>query len=308
MVEVLGRALSFILIIVLGYTLKKRGLFSANDYKLVGKIVLNVTLPAAVVNSFAHFQMDFSLLAAVGLGLISNIIMIILALLLTRRQTAVAKMFYVFSLAGFNIGCFTMPFVQAFMTPFAVVGMCMFDVGNSIMCTGLTYALTASIVGYADGRKDKFNIKSMGDKLFHSMPFITYLSMLALAMMDVHFPSGIYRFTTILGTANPFLSMLMIGMMFELTFDKESLKNVGELFIVRYLLSALAAFVLFYFKPFSQEINSVLTLGFLAPATILGPIFIGNLGGNVSLASFFNSLSIVTSVSLFTAFFVLSNL
>lgn len=129
-----------------------------------------------------------------------------------------------------------------------------------------------------------------------------------MAMMDVHFPSGIYRFTTILGTANPFLSMLMIGMMVELTFDKESLKNVGELFIVRYLLSALAAFVLFYFKPFSQEINSVLTLGFLAPATILGPIFIGNLGGNVSLASFFNSLSIVTSVSLFTAFFVLSNL
>ena len=35
---------------------------------------------------------------------------------------------------------------KAFLGPFAVVATCMFDVGNSIMCTGGTYALTSGLV------------------------------------------------------------------------------------------------------------------------------------------------------------------
>lgn len=305
MVEVLGKALSFILLIVLGYQLKKKGLFSPHDYQLVGKIVLNITLPGAVITSFAHFQMDHSLLLAVGIGLVGNVLMMLLALLLTRRDTPSAKMFYIFSLAGYNIGCFTMPFVQAFMTPFAVIAICMFDVGNSIMCTGMTYALTASCVGYADGRRDKFSVKNIGGKLLHSTPFVVYITMLVLALLDLHLPQPVYILTQIMGAANPFLSMLMIGMMFEISMDKQALAYVKELFAVRYLVAGAAAACFLYFTPFAREVNYVIALGFLAPCTIIGPLFIERLGGNVALASFFNSLSIVASVLIFTAFFII---
>lgn len=305
MLIVLSKALAFVLIILIGYLCKRRGFFAPTDYQLISKIVLNITLPCAVITSFAHFEMDFSLLAAVALGLTGNLAMITIALLLTRRETVAAKIFYIFSLAGYNIGCFTLPFAQAFLTPFAVVALCMFDVGNSIMCTGMTYALTASCIGYADGRKDRFSIKNIADKLLHSVPFVVYIGMLMLSVAGVHFPKSVYTFTEIVGVANPFLSMLMIGMMFEIKLDKRAMGYVKELFSVRYFCSLLCAGTFIYLAPFKQEVNYVIALAFMAPCTIIGPIFVEKLGGNVQLASLFNSMTIITSVILFTAFFLM---
>lgn len=304
MLVVLSKAIAFVLIILIGYICKRRGVFAPTDYQLVSKIVLNITLPCAVISSFAHFQLDLSLLAAVALGLSGNCVMIFIALMLTRRETLAAKIFYIFSLAGYNIGCFTLPFAQAFLTPFAVVALCMFDVGNSIMCTGMTYALTASCIGYADGHKDRFSMKSIAEKLLHSAPFVVYISMLLLALAGVQFPKSVYTFTDIVGAANPFLSMLMIGMMFEIKLDKQAMGYVKELFSVRYLISLACAGAFIYFAPFKQEVNYVIALAFMAPCTIIGPIFVEKLGGNVQLASLFNSMTIITSVILFTCFFL----
>ena len=304
MLVVLSKAIAFVLIILIGYMCKRRGVFAPTDYQLVSKIVLNITLPCAVISSFAHFQLDLSLLAAVALGLSGNCVMIFVALMLTRRETLAAKIFYIFSLAGYNIGCFTLPFAQAFLTPFAVVALCMFDVGNSIMCTGMTYALTASCIGYADGHKDRFSMKSIAEKLLHSAPFVVYISMLLLALAGVQFPKSVYTFTDIVGAANPFLSMLMIGMMFEIKLDKQAMGYVKELFSVRYLISLACAGAFIYFAPFKQEVNYVIALAFMAPCTIIGPIFVEKLGGNVQLASLFNSMTIITSVILFTCFFL----
>lgn len=304
MLVVLSKAIAFVLIILIGYICKRRGVFAPTDYQLVSKIVLNITLPCAVISSFAHFQLDLSLLAAVALGLSGNCVMIFIALMLTRRETLAAKIFYIFSLAGYNIGCFTLPFAQAFLTPFAVVALCMFDVGNSIMCTGMTYALTASCIGYADGHKDRFSVKSIAEKLLHSAPFVVYISMLILSLVGVQFPKSVYTFTDIVGAANPFLSMLMIGMMFEIKLDKQAMGYVKELFSVRYLISLACAGAFIYFAPFKQEVNYVIALAFMAPCTIIGPIFVEKLGGNVQLASLFNSMTIITSVILFTCFFL----
>lgn len=304
MLIVLSKALAFVLIILIGYICKRRGVFAPTDYQLVSKIVLNITLPCAVVSSFAHFEMDYSLIAAVLLGLCGNLLMLFVALMLTRGDTPATKIFYIFSLAGYNVGCFTLPFAQAFLTPFAVVGLCMFDVGNSIMCTGMTYALTASCIGYADGRKDRFSMKSIAEKLLHSVPFVVYISMLLLALTGVKFPQSVYTFTDIVGAANPFLSMLMIGMMFEIKLDKQAMGYVKELFSVRYLASLACAGAFIYFAPFKQEVNYVIALAFMAPCTIIGPIFVEKLGGNVQLASLFNSMTIITSVILFTCFFL----
>ena len=304
MLVVLSKAIAFVLIILIGYMCKRRGVFAPTDYQLVSKIVLNITLPCAVISSFAHFQLDLSLLAAVALGLSGNCVMLFVALMLTRRETLAAKIFYIFSLAGYNIGCFTLPFAQAFLTPFAVVALWMFEVGNPIMCTGMTYALTASCIGYADGHKDRFSMKSIAEKLLHSAPFVVYISMLILSLAGVQFPKSVYTFTDIVGAANPFLSMLMIGMMFEIRLDKQAMGYVKELFSVRYLISLACAGAFIYFAPFKQEVNYVIALAFMAPCTIIGPIFVDKLGGNVQLASLFNSMTIITSVILFTCFFL----
>ena len=147
-------------------------------------------------------------------------------------------------------------------------------------------------------------MKSIAEKLLHSAPFVVYISMLILSLAGVQFPKSVYTFTDIVGAANPFLSMLMIGMMFEIKLDKQAMGYVKELFSVRYLISLVCAGAFIYFAPFKQEVNYVIALAFMAPCTIIGPIFVEKLGGNVQLASLFNSMTIITSVILFTCFFL----
>lgn len=303
MEKVLPQALSFILIIFIAYRLKRCGFFAEHDYRLVSKIVVYMTLPCAVISSFEHFEMDYGLFLAVAVGLLGNLIMVMGAFLLTRRETPAAKIFYVFSMSGYNIGNFTLPFVQSFLGPFGVIALCMFDVGNSIMCTGLTYAIAASCIGTADGVKEPITARNVISKLTHSVPFMVYLTMLVLALLNVRLPAPVYMFTNLVGHANTFLSMFMIGMMFELRFDKRSLGYVGEIVFSRYAAGlAFAAFFLFL-SPLSRDVNLVLAAALLAPSTAIGPIFIEKMGGNVTLASVVNSVTISCSVVLFILFF-----
>ena len=284
MEQVLTKALAFVAVIALGYFLKKRGFFKPHDYELIAKIVLNITLPCAVITSFAAFKMDYTLF------------------ILTRYQTNAAKIFYVFNLAGYNIGCFTLPFAQSFLGPFAVVATCMFDVGNSIMCTGGTYALTSGLV-HTGEKYEPVNLRIIAAKLLGSVPFVVYMLMLVCAVLQLHLPQPVYTLTGLIGGANTFLSMLMIGMMFEMTLDLDKLKQVREVVLYRYVFGIALAWLCFYHVPLSAEVKEVLTLVFLAPSTAIGPIFIARMGGNVELAGFANSITIVLSIILMTLFF-----
>lgn len=304
MEQVLTKALAFVIIIAFGYLLKQRGFFKPDDYKLIAKIVLNITLPCAVITSFAAFKMEYTLFVLTLIGFLGNLLMIVWGFMLTRYQTNAAKIFYVFNLAGYNIGCFTLPFAQSFLGPFAVVATCMFDVGNSIMCTGGTYALASGLV-HTGEKYEPVTLRSVAGKLLSSVPFVVYVLMLVCALFEVHLPQPVYTLTGLIGSANTFLSMLMIGMMFEMTLDLEKLKQVREVVLYRYVFGVALAWVCFYHAPLNAEVKEVLALVFLAPSTAIAPIFIARMGGNVELAGFANSITIVISIILMTLFFTL---
>ena len=66
--------------------------------------------------------------------------MIGLGLLLSRGRSAGERALYMLNLPSWNIGAFALPFLQSFLGEQAVMAACLFDVGNSIMCTGGSYA------------------------------------------------------------------------------------------------------------------------------------------------------------------------
>lgn len=307
MLDVLIKALSFVAIICIGYIFKRIGIFNDEDYRIVSKIVINLTLPAAVINSFADFKMDYSLLEVLVIGFLGNVVMVIIALMLTRRETAAAKLFYIFSMSGYNIGCFTLPFVQSFLGAFGVIVICIFDMGNAIMCTGLTYAFAASCIGSADGMKEPVSVRNVMNKLLTSVPFMVYFVMLALVELNIKLPDAFYTLSHSVGSANAFLSMLMIGMMFEIKMDKHSLFYIGEILGGRCIVGISLSMLFFFYGPFSPEINKVVAAALLAPSTAVGPIYLEKLGGNVQLAGFSNSASIIISVIALTVFFTITH-
>ncbi|WP_353423180.1 AEC family transporter [Christensenella massiliensis] len=296
MSEVLLKALGLICIIVLGYILKKVGFFKPKDYVLISKIALNITLPGAVITSFSSFGFDISLLWLIFIGLGGNLIMSAAGMFAARRRSRDVKIFYMINFAGYNIGCFTLPFVQSFLGAYGVVATCMFDAGNSVMCTGGTYALARSVSGEAEKRGAGGFLKT----LFASVPFDVYIIMLVLAIANIQLPEFVLTVSSAVGAANAFVAMLMIGMMFELTLDKQYIKDAATTLLWRYGMAAVFASIVYFCTPFPLEVRQVLVILLFGPIASMAPVFTERCKGNVALASMINSCSIAISTALIT--------
>ena len=241
MADLLVKACVFLLIIAGGYGLKRIHFFSESDNRLISKIVLNLTLPCAVITSFATgFQRDTSLYYIVAIGLAANGIMFLVGGLLARKQDRCCKYLYGLTIPGYSIGTFIIPFAQSFVGPAGVVVACMFDIGNSLMCTGFTYAILSGRLeaGGAQGA-----LRRTLQKLTHSTVFLTYCALLLLSILGLTVPGPVLQFTTTVGSANSFLSFLMIGTMFELHLDRSHFKQVVTVVLIRLASAAVFALI-----------------------------------------------------------------
>ena len=71
---VLAKAFAFMGIIVLGYTLKKIRVFKPEDFYVLSKIVIRITLPCAIINNFSKISMDMSMLILCVIGIACNLV------------------------------------------------------------------------------------------------------------------------------------------------------------------------------------------------------------------------------------------
>ena len=74
MLDIIIQAVSFVVIIALGYILKRIGWFKESDFSVLSTIVMKITLPAAIIMSFSGSTIDLSMLLLVVLGLGCGII------------------------------------------------------------------------------------------------------------------------------------------------------------------------------------------------------------------------------------------
>ncbi len=299
MTEILIKACSFLLIIAGGYGLKRMHFFSASDYRLISKIVLNLTLPCAVITSFASgFQRDTSLYYIVAIGLAANAIMFLVGVLLARRQDRCCKYLYGLMIPGYSIGTFIIPFAQSFVGPSGVVVACMFDIGNSLMCTGFTYAILS---GRLEAGGSRGALRHTLQKLTHSTAFLTYCALLLLSILGLTIPASILQLTTTVGSANSFLSFLMIGTMFELRLDRLHRKQVGTVVLTRLASAIVFALIAWMFLPFSTQTRSVLAMIAFAPIPAT-PVALTELAtGDGKLPSLACSITILVAMVAVTA-------
>lgn len=69
MQEILSRAGCFVGSIVLGYVLRRMGFFKKEDFKVLSKIVLKITLPEAIVSCFAGKEIAPAMFSVVLIGM-----------------------------------------------------------------------------------------------------------------------------------------------------------------------------------------------------------------------------------------------
>lgn len=292
MQEILTRAGCFIAIILLGYGLRKAGFFQKTDFKILSKIVLKITLPAAIVSSFAGKEIDPSMLFISLLGMGGGFLYMGLAFVLNRRAGREMQAFGVLNSAGYNIGNFTLPFVQSFLGSTGVIATSLFDTGNAFVCLGGSYSAASVIKGEPGG----FSLKRMILSLLKSVPFDCYIVMTTLSIAHLSLPAPVISFAEIIGNGNAFLAMLMIGIGFEISGDRAQLGAVIRILLVRYGVALVLALIFFFFLPLPLEMRQALAVLVFSPIASAAPAYTAEIDGDVGLASAVNSFSIVCSI------------
>ena len=95
---ILVKAAGLLLMILAGYGMKRLGLFHVEDAKLLSRIIVHLTLPAALVTGFRTFRFDVSYLALIAIALASNLLMLAVGLWRGRGKAAPVRALY-----GLNI-------------------------------------------------------------------------------------------------------------------------------------------------------------------------------------------------------------
>lgn len=295
MLDILIRAGCFIAIIVLGFVLRKVGVFREGDFRVLSQITLKITLPASIVVSFAQMDIDPSLLTIVLLGLGGGVVYLAVAFLLNLRSGKEQRAFEVLNLPGYNIGLFALPFVQSFLGPVGVVTTSLFDTGNAFVCLGGAYGI-ASSVKTGSG----FSFNRIGKALLTSVPFLSYIVMICLNLTGLQLPSPVLSFAEIIKNANTFMAMLMIGVGFRLEANRKQLGCIAKIVLARYAVAAVRALAFYYLLPFELEIRQTLVLLAFSPIGSAVPAFTGEMKGDVGLSSAINSICILCSIVIMT--------
>ena len=295
MLEILTRAGSFVAIIVLGYALKKIGVFREEDFSVLSKICIRITLPAAIITSFAGKEIDPGLLVLLFLGIGCGVLYIFLGYLMNRKNSREQQAFDILNLPGYNIGCFAMPFAQSFLGPMGVIATSLFDSGNAFVCLGGSFGVACSV---KDGRG--FDFRRVLKALSRSVPFLTYLLMVVLNLLRIRVPDMVVECAGIIGGANSFMAMFMIGVGFKLALgDREQLGKILRLLSVRYGVGTVLAALFYFVLPFDIQVRQALVILAFAPIGSAVPPFTEELGGDVGLSSAINSMAIVISICIY---------
>lgn len=293
------KPLGYVLLIVLGYGLKRAGFFGREDYRLMSRIMINITLPCTIVRAFSGFSRDPQMFLIVGISFVCSMLPPILMYLATPGVDTRLRAYRMINIGGYNIGCFSLPLIEAFFGSTGVVAACMFDVGNAVMMTGGAYALTSTLLKTGGETRE-----SAGDilmKFLKSAPFDTYLIVFLLMALNVQLPEAVYTLAQPAANANAFIAMLMIGMMFEPAGDRTKLTEAARELAVRYAIAAVFALACYVLTPFDLVVRQTLAVLCFGPLSSLAPIYTDRCHSDTALASFTNSVSIAVSLVLMMA-------
>ena len=102
------------------------GVFQQGDARLLSRIIVNLTLPGALLSSFSAFRLVPSLLAVLAAAAAANVLLLAVSALVTRRRPGPVRALYLLNAPSYNIGTFVLPFVQSFLPPDMLLAVSIF--------------------------------------------------------------------------------------------------------------------------------------------------------------------------------------
>lgn len=290
MLNILIRAGSYIAIIIFGFVLRQTGFFKESDFSVLSKIVVRITLPAALIVNAATRDLTPQLLTLTLFGFFGSLFYVFVGWFLGRSKGKDAQAFNIVNISGYNVGVFIIPFTDVFLGSTGVMAASIFDVGNAFISLGGSCGVAAALKSGSG-----FDFKRVLKALSVSVPFLVHIITFAMNLLHIPFPAPLVQCAGIVSSANTFLAMLMIGVGFHLSLDKRQLGQISKILLVRYGLAIPLALCYWYLLPFDRIVRLTMVILTVAPLAAAVPGFTEEIGGDVGMSCTICSLMMVIS-------------
>ena len=304
MVHIVYKSLTLVFVIMIGYVVKKVGLFSKErDFETLSKLILYITLPSVIVTNLNGLRFPPSLLILSVFGFACNWLYIFISKLFGQDEKE--QGFMALNINGYNIGNFALPFIVFFLQDSStVLAISLFDMGNSLMVLGGNYIVAKGI--HTNSRK--INLRELLKTFFKAPTVIIYIIMVFLSLASLNLPNFLADTAEIMGSANTFLSMFLIGIALEFNFELGNIKKMLKYLSLRYIPAFILSSILLLLPFLSIDIKLALGILLLAPVASSATIFTNLLNEeDVPLSAQVNSLTVMISLLLMSLLLIFIN-
>ncbi len=213
-----GFQLQFIIsvfIILLGYLFKRIKILKESDGQTIARIVFNITLPALVIVTFDQMVISLSLVSLIFIAFLFGLASALIGILAFRSEKDGIKGMAAMMVPGVNVGLFAFPLVEAIWGREGIQHFGMFDVGNAVIVFGVCFF----IASYFAKGTSSFYLREAFSPLLRSIPFLTYMFVVALNLSGFHLPGLFLDTAEIISVANMPLSLLLLGLYLNFSFE-----------------------------------------------------------------------------------------
>ncbi|MEN8905925.1 MAG: AEC family transporter [Clostridiales bacterium] len=254
-----------LMIIGLGYISKKTKIVKESDGEGIARIIFNFTLPALVLTAFSNVKIDVSLLLLPVINILFALFMTFIGMFLFKNMNIRDKGMSIMLIAGFNIGLFAYPIIEMIWGNEGLKYFGMFDVGNAFIVFGTNYII-ANI--YSNSMGEKIDYKKILKKVFTSIPFLTYILALFMAVFQLSLPGILKNMVLIISKANMPLSLILLGIYLTFNLNKENIKKMLKILMIRYGFGIVFGVLMFLIFPFGELFRITLLLGLIMPISL----------------------------------------
>ncbi|MCT2535270.1 AEC family transporter [Aquibacillus koreensis] len=253
-----------VIIIALGFILKQSNIIKEKDGEGLARIIFNLTLPALIIVTFNGITIDYSLILLIVIAILYGLLLGFLGIVFFKNEDRTTKGMLAMMVPGFNIGLFAYPLVEGIWGQEGLKYFGMFDVGNAFIVFGLSYLIGT----YYAGDNVTFDIKNVVGKLTRSIPLMTYIIVCAISMIGLHLPIAVLDVASIISAANMPMSLLLLGIYLNFSFDKKYMTLTLKYLTLRYVVGLALGLFLFAVLPFDNMFKFTLLIGFILPTSM----------------------------------------
>jgi predicted permease len=299
-----------ILIVAIGYLVKKLKFLKETDGDSIARIIFNVTLPTVILKVTTTIQFDFTLILLPIIGIVYGFVMAVLSSILFRKNSSQIKGAMIMTSMGFSVANFFFPLVEGIWGQVGMQYVALFDAGNAVTIFVTCYTMAVVYSPKNQENVVKINVKFIVKRLFTSIPLLSYIFAIIINFSGIIIPSFFSELIDILARANTALALLLLGVFLHFKFEKKEWLSILKVLILRYGVGLFAGLTLFFLLPpsiFNPHFRIIICLSLILPVGLSAIPFSVENGYDQKYVTMLANLTILISFGLIWVLILILN-